>query len=255
MSRPTPIQQERARTRIKQMIATRPSGRTKSKEKLRIGRLLGYKGKESNIIRSVDRIITTDRESPSARNLRSKDQITKIDRSWRNRMKGITISDKDTNIDITPFLKPVIDVSDFEDPKFDVWRPGAVEGIGKIIFGKRRGIIRSYYYSFKGQARTFDDGYNINSTQGLDNSRWFAGDNPLGTTFGYLDNKEDLYHIWNMRVRALFNPNSQYPTTKAIFAPNTESRALMLDPEIAEKLTGEPEANMGYYLTSKEAAK
>ena len=29
----------------------------------------------------------------------------------------------------------------------------------------------------------------------------------------------------------------------------------MLDPEIAEKLTGEPEANMGYYLTSKEANK
>ena len=255
MSRPTPIQQERARTRIKQMIATRPSGRTKNKEKLRIGKLLGYKGKESNIIRSVDRIITTDRESPSARNLRSKDQVIKLDRSWRNRMKGRRIGDDTTDIDITPFLKPVIDVSDFEDPKFDVLLPGAVEGIGKIVFGKRRGIIRSYYYAFKGQARTFDDGYTINSTQGIDNSRWFAGDNPLGTTFGYLDNKEDLYHIWNMRVRDLFNPNSQYPTTKAIFAPNVESRELRLDPEIAEKLTGEPEARMGYYLTSKEVNK
>ena len=58
-----------------------------------------------------------------------------------------------------------------------------------------------------------------------------------------------------MRVRDLFNPNSQYPTTKAIFAPNAESRELMLDPEIAEKLSGEPESRMGYYLTSKEANK
>ena len=101
MAKPTDIQQERARTRIKQMIATRPPGRTKGKEKLRIGKLLGYKGKDSNIIRSVDRIITTDRNSPSARNLRNKEQVKKIDRSFRNRVRNQTITGDDFNEDIT----------------------------------------------------------------------------------------------------------------------------------------------------------
>ena len=246
MVRPTPIQQERARTRIKQMIATRPSGRTKSQEKLRIGKLLGYKGKESNIIRSVDRIITTERKSPSARNLRTKEQVVKIDRSWRNRMKGIGIGRDTTKIDITQWVKPDLDVEDFDDPKFDVWLPGAIEGIGKIVFGKRRGIIRGYYLRFTGSARTFDGGYNINSLQ---------GQFPLATTFGFLDNKEDLYHIWNLRVRNLFNPNIQYSCTRAIFSPGSVPPALLDDPETAEEITEEPKLVMGYYKTVAEANK
>ena len=247
MPKPSDIQAERARTRIKQMIATRPSGRTKGKEKLRIGKLLGYKGKESNIIRSVDRIITTDRSSPSARNLRTKEQIYKIDRSWRNRVKGTDITGDNFNQNITQWVKPVIDVKDFDDPKFDVWLPGAIEGIGKKIFGKRRGVIRSYFLKFVGQGRTFDGGFNINSTQGL-GTQYFQGDNPLGTTFGYLDNKEDLYHIWNIRIRNLFNINSQYPTTKAIFAPNEEYQELVLDPETFEFIETAPKVIMGYFI-------
>ena len=154
MAKPTDIQQERARTRIKQMIATRPPGRTKGKEKLRIGKLLGYKGKDSNIIRSVDRIITTDRNSPSARNLRNKEQVKKIDRSWRNRVKGQEITGSDFDKPITQWVKPVVNIEDFNDPKFDVWLPGAIEGIGKKIFGKRRGVIRGYYLRFTGAANT-----------------------------------------------------------------------------------------------------
>ncbi len=238
MTKPTDIQQERARTRIKQMIATRPSGRTKGKEKLRIGKLLGYKGKDSNIIRSVDRIITTDRKSPSARNLRSKEQVKKIDRSFRNRVRNQTITGDDFDEPITQWVKPVVNIEDFNDPKFDVWLPGAIEGIGKKIFGKRRGVIRGYYLRFTGAAKTFDGGYNINSLQ---------NQLPLATTFGYLDNKEDLYHIWNIRVRNLFNPNIQYSCTKAIFAPNEEALELMLDPELSEEILVDPKLRMGYY--------
>ena len=246
MVKPSSIQQERARTRIKQMIATRPSGRTKSQEKLRIGKLLGYKGKDSNIIRSVDRIITTDRKSPSARNLRSKEQVKKIDRSFRNRVRNQTITGDDFETDITRFVKPVVNIEDFNDPKFDVWLPGAIQAIGKKIFGKRRGIIRGYYLRFTGSAKTFDGGYNINSLQ---------GQFPLATTFGYLDNKEDLYHIWNLRIRNLFNPNIQYSCTKAIFAPNEEALELMLDPELSEEILQDPQLRMGYYKTSKEISK
>ena len=141
MVKPSDIQQERSRTRIKQMIATRPPGRTKGKEKLRIGKLLGYKGKDSNIIRSVDRIITTDRNSPSARNLRNRKQVTKIDRSWRNRVKDEEITGSDFVTDITRWVKPELFISDFQDPQFDVWLSGAIQAIGKKIFGKRRGVI------------------------------------------------------------------------------------------------------------------
>ena len=238
MAKPSSIQQERARTRIKQMIATRPPGRTKGKEKLRIGKLLGYKGKDSNIIRSVDRIITTDRNSPSARNLRNKEQVKKIDRSWRNRVKGQEITGSDFDKPITQWVKPVVNIEDFNDPKFDVWLPGAIEGIGKKIFGNRRGVIRGYYLRFTGAAKTFDGGYNINSLQ---------NQLPLATTFGYLDNKEDLYHIWNIRVRNLFNPNIQYSCTKAIFALNEEALELRLDPELSEDILQDPQLRMGYY--------
>lgn len=225
------------------MIATRPPGRTKTQEKLRIGKLLGYKGKDSNIVRSVDRVITTERGSPSARNLRSKEQVKKIDRSFNRRIRGIRVGKVTTNIDITQYVKPDLDVEDFDDPKFDVWLPGAIEGIGKIVFGKRRGIIRGYYLRFTGQARTFDGGYNINSLQ---------GQFPLATTFGYLDNKEDLYHIWNLRVRNLFNPNVQYSCTRAIFSPGSVPNDLLEDPETAEEITEEPKLVMGYYKTVKE---
>ena len=238
MAKPSDIQQERARTRIKQMIATRPPGRTKGKEKLRIGKLLGYKGKDSNIIRSVDRIITTDRNSPSARNLRNKEQVKKIDRSFRNRVRNQTITGDDFETNITPYIKSVINIEDFNDPKFDVWLPGAIEGIGKKIFGKRRGVIRGYYLRFTGSGKTFDGGYNINSLQ---------NQLPLATTFGYLDNKEDLYHIWNIRIRNLFNSNIQYSCTKAIFAPNEEALELKLDPELSEEILQDPKLVMGYY--------
>ena len=249
MAKPTDIQQERSRTRIKQMIATRPPGRTKGKEKLRIGKLLGYKGKDSNIIRSVDRIITRDRNSPSARNLRNKEQVKKIDRSWRNRVKGQEITGSDFVENITQWVKPVVTLKDLKDPKFDVWLPGAIEGIGKKIFGERRGIIRSYYLSFTGKnegLETFEGGFNINSTQGLD-TRYFQGDNPLGTTFGYLDNKEDLYRIWNIRIRKLFSTDNQYSITKAIFAPNAEYIELLNNPKDAEKIESPPQVILGYF--------
>ena len=119
-----------------------------------------------------------------------------------------------------------------------MWLPGAIEGIGKKIFGNRRGVIRGYYLRFTGAAKTFDGGYNINSLQNQLH---------LATTFGYLDNKEDLYHIWNIRVRNLFNPNIQYSCTKAIFALNEEALELRLDPELSEDILQDPQLRMGYY--------
>ncbi len=248
MAKPTDIQQERARTRIKQMIATRPSGRTKDKEKLRIGKLLGYKGKDSNIIRSVDRIITTNRNSPSARNLRNKEQVKKIDRSFRNRVRNQTITGDDFETDITPYVKSVLVKSDFQNPKFDVWLPGAIAAIGKKIFGKRRGVIRGEYVSYSGSAFTLEGVYPINS---------LTGQFPLATTFGYLDNKEDLYHIWNKRMRTLFESRpidgkSSTFVTKAIFSKGSipdEDKEDLIDNDFSFGNVG---LDMGYYVKKGE---
>ena len=60
----------------------RTEGKTKASAKLRIGKLLGYKGSETNIIRSVNRVIMRNRQSPQARNLRSVEQVNKIDNSF-----------------------------------------------------------------------------------------------------------------------------------------------------------------------------
>jgi hypothetical protein len=248
MVKPSDIQQERARTRIKQMIATRPPGRTKGKEKLRVGKLLGYKGKDSNIIRSVDRIITTDRNSPSARNLRNRKQVTKIDRSFRNRVKSQTITGTDFKKDITPFIKPELLKSDFQDPQFDVWLPGAIQAIGKKIFGKRRGVIRGEYVSYSGSAFTLEGVYPINS---------LTGQFPLATTFGYLDNKEDLYHIWNKRIRVLFESRpidgkTSTFVTKAVFNKDfitEEEKNDLINDDISYANVG---LDMGYYVRRSE---
>tara|TARA_R110000822_G_scaffold45881_2_gene122485 strand:- start:953 stop:1714 length:762 start_codon:yes stop_codon:yes gene_type:complete len=250
MVKPSDIQSERARTRIKQMIATRKPGRTKGKEKLRIGKLLGYKGKDSNIIRSVDRVITTDRNSPSARELRSTDQVRKIDRSFRNRTKNQTITGDDFETDITAFVKPILRKSDFSNPKFDVWLPGAVQAIGQKIFGKRRGIIRGEYvsYSGQGQVSTLEGVYPINSLQ---------GQLPLATTFGYLDNKEDLYHIWNLRLRLLFTSRPVEGRTSSFVTQGIFNKQSIPEEDKEELLNqdfsfGNVGLDMGYYKTVKE---
>ena len=42
MPKPTVKQQERARTRIRQLITSKPTTKTRTEEKIRLGRKLGY---------------------------------------------------------------------------------------------------------------------------------------------------------------------------------------------------------------------
>jgi hypothetical protein len=93
----------------------RGQGETKRQSQLRIGRLLGYKGKESNIVRSVNRLIMRDRESKQARSLRSTKQVERVDRSFNYYRKktGVGVIDKNLRLDIQKAVKPKIDFSDF----------------------------------------------------------------------------------------------------------------------------------------------
>mgnify|MGYP003135435899 FL=1 len=234
MAKPTDIQQARSKKRIKQLIETRPVGRSVRKEKLRIGKLVGYTGEEANIIRSVNRLITPQ-TSKQTRNLRSKEQVRKIDRSWRDRIKKE--KGKDFQIPITEWVKPIILKSDFKDDDFDVWLPGAIQGIGQIIFSKPRGIIRGYYLRFTNDD-DFERGEPIHS---------LGFQLPLGSTFGYLENgMKDLYNIWNKRIRLLFE-NQSYPITKAIFSPFVPEAIELINNEV-EKVVELPGLEMGYYI-------
>ena len=236
MVKPTDIQQARSKKRIKQLIETRPVGRSKSKEKLRIGKLVGYTGEDASIIRSVNRLITP-KTSKETRNLRRKEQVWKIDRSWRDRIKKE--KGKDFQIDITQYVKPILRQSDFTGD-FDVWLPGAIQAIGQIIFSKPRGIIRGYYFQFEGEFDTFKGGHSIHS---------LSYQLPLASTFGYLENgMRDLYNIWNRRMRLLFE-NKAYPVEMIIFSPtNPEVIELINDPQQNEKILELPGLEMGYYI-------
>jgi hypothetical protein len=118
-------------------LRQRNVGQNRSAAKLRIGRLLGYKGSERNIIRSVNRLIMKDRSSKQARNLRSTAQVQKVDRSfnyYRNK-EAVGVIDENTRLDITSALLPSVTFVDYrenQDPE-EVYPDG-----GSVFTDNRR---------------------------------------------------------------------------------------------------------------------
>ena len=102
--------------------------------------------------------------------------------------------------------------------------------------------------SYSGSAFTLEGVYPINS---------LTGQFPLATTFGYLDNKEDLYHIWNKRMRTLFESRpidgkSSTFVTKAIFSKGSipdEDKEDLIDNDFSFGNVG---LDMGYYVKKGE---
>ena len=92
----------------------RGSGQSRESAKLRVGRLLGYKGRRKNIIRSVNRLIMRDRSSKQARNLRSTDQVQRVDRSFNYYRKktGVGVIDRNLRLDIKGAVKARVDLVD-----------------------------------------------------------------------------------------------------------------------------------------------
>jgi len=76
MVRINKTQQIIARRRLKLIIGSNP------KRKLAIGRRLGYTGKDSSVIRNVNRLITSA-DSKQRRNIGNKKQYDYINRSYR----------------------------------------------------------------------------------------------------------------------------------------------------------------------------
>jgi hypothetical protein len=143
-------------------LRPRGSGQSREAAKLRVGRLLGYKGKRKNIIRSVNRVIMRDRESKQARNLKSTKQVEKIDRSFNYYRKktGAGVIDRNIRLDIKGAVKVKVNLNDFRDNADSVFNDNRrFEPTDVItIFNKRVEILLSQEDSdSKAYAVVFDE--------------------------------------------------------------------------------------------------
>ena len=75
------------RSQLRRIIRNRPEGRSAETQKYLIGtRVLGYSGKRSNVVRSVDRQIASETSSTS-RSIRSKAQADAVNRAFQRRKR------------------------------------------------------------------------------------------------------------------------------------------------------------------------
>ena len=195
MSKPTVKQQERARTRIRQLIASKPTTKTRTEEKIRLGRKLGYSGKNANIARSVDRLVTRDRDSVSARNLSDVKQGKAIDRAWYSRTKNITTVNKNQELSVLPYVPSILTYDDFIDNNKSVW---TTRNVPKVLFRDKSGMVIGDIFIIV----QFSDGTILGNERAI--FSFWRGLIPLAETFGYLNNKNDLYYLFNQRIEILF---------------------------------------------------
>ena len=195
MSKPTVKQQERARTRIRQLIASKPTTKTRTEEKIRLGRKLGYSGKNANIARSVDRLVMRNRDSSSARNLSDVKQVKAIDRAWYSRTKNITTVNKNQELSVLPYVPSILTYDDFIDNNKSVW---TTRNVPKVLFRDKSGMVIGDIFIIV----QFSDGTTLGNERAI--FSFWRGLIPLAETFGYLNNKNDLYYLFNQRIEILF---------------------------------------------------
>lgn len=195
MVKPTLKQQDRARTRIRQLIASKPTTKTRTQEKIRLGKKLGYSGKDSNIARSVDRLITRDRDSSSARNLSDVKQVKVIDRAWYSRTRNIKTVNKNQELSVLPYVPSILTYDDFIDNNKSVW---TTRNVPKVLFRDKSGMVIGDIFVIV----QFSDGTTLGNERAI--FSFWRGLIPLAETFGYLNNKNDLYYLFNQRIEILF---------------------------------------------------
>ena len=236
MPKPTVKQQERARTRIRQLIASKPTTKTRAEEKIRIGRKLGYSGKNANIARSVDRLVTRDRDSVSARNLSDVKQVRAIDRAWYSRTRNIDfILERNQSLSVLPYVPAILTYDDFIDNNRNVW---TTRDVPRVLFRDKTGVVFGDIYVIL-----------IVGGQTLSNERWihsqYLAKIPLAATFGYLENKNDLYYLFNQRIEILFQRAGDSVTNAIIFKESE------LTPEEKSTLTRPLSLFIGDYLPGR----
>ena len=196
MPKPTVKQQERARTRIRQLIASKPTTKTRTEEKIRIGRKLGFSAENpKDIARSVDRLIMRNRDSSSARNLSDVKQVKVIDRAWYSRTRNITTVNKNQELSVLPYVPAILTYDDFIDNNKSVW---TTRNVPKVLFRDKSGMVIGDIFIIV----QFSDGTILGNERAI--FSFWRGLIPLAETFGYLNNKNDLYYLFNQRIEILF---------------------------------------------------
>jgi hypothetical protein len=238
MPKPTVKQQERARTRIRQLITSKPTTKTRTEEKIRLGRKLGYSGKNKNIARSVDRLIMRNRDSSSARNLSDVKQVRAIDRAWYSRTRNIDFileRNQWRSLSVLPYVPAILTYDDFIDNDRNVW---TTTDVPRVLFRDKTGVVFGDIYVIL-----------IVGGQTLSNERWihsqYLAKIPLAATFGYLENKNDLYYLFNQRIEILFQRAGDSITNAIIFKESE------LTPEEKSTLTRPLSLFIGDYLPGR----
>ena len=237
MPKPTVKQQERARTRIRQLIASKPTTKTRTEEKIRLGRKLGFSAENpKDIARSVDRLVTRDRDSVSARNLSDVKQVKAIDRAWYSRTRNIDfILERNQSLSVLPYVPAILTYDDFIDNDRNVW---TTRDVPRVLFRDKTGVVFGDIYVIL-----------IVGGQTLSNERWihsqYLAKIPLAATFGYLENKNDLYYLFNQRIEILFQRAGDSITNAIIFKESE------LTPEEKSTLTRPLSLFIGDYLPGR----
>ena len=204
-----PGPQDVGRAKLRALIAAPPAGRTKTQEKVRIGRkLLDFSGKPKNIARSVDRLVMYDRESAQARNFSSaaaqrKKQLEAINRSYGQRFRGaiqlgdgeyVTVTDSHVGV---LGSEGVTAHAAFLARDKTVWE-GALP---RIVIGSGRGLVAArVFIEFRSGGTLIEDVREIYSKIGPPR---FGVTIPFSATFGFLSNPKDLSYLWDERIRIM----------------------------------------------------
>jgi len=237
MPKPTVKQQERARTRIRQLITSKPTTKTRTEEKIRLGRKLGFSAENpKDIARSVDRLIMRNRDSSSARKLSDVKQVKAIDRAWYSRTRNIDfILERNQSLSVLPYVPAILTYDDFIDNDRNVW---TTKDVPRVLFRDKTGVVFGDIYVIL-----------IVGGQTLSNERWihsqYLAKIPLAATFGYLENKNDLYYLFNQRIEILFQRAGDSITNAIIFKESE------LTPEEQSTLTRPLSLFIGDYLPGR----
>ena len=249
--------QDIGRAKLRALIAAPPAGRSKTQEKVRIGRkLLGYSGKPKNIARSVDRLIMYDRESPQARNFSSsaakrKAQLESLNRSYGQRFKGAIQLGDGEYLTVTEYHIGVLGYEGVTAHAAFLARGKTVwEGaLPRIVIGSGRGLVAArVFIEFRSGGTFVEDVREIYSKIGA--PRFFVTI-PFSQTFGFLSNPKDLTYLWDERIRILVE-EPENEAGSEVFRIFFSSEALYAErPELREMRPPLPE--LGVWVRSAEA--
>ena len=159
-----------------------------------------------------------------------------IDRAFYSRTRNIDfILERNQSLSVLPYVPAILTYDDFIDNDRNVW---TTTDVPRVLFRDKTGVVFGDIYVIL-----------IVGGQTLSNERWihsqYLAKIPLAATFGYLENKNDLYYLFNQRIEILFQRAGDSITNAIIFKESE------LTPEEKSTLTRPLSLFIGDYLPGR----